>query len=106
MNWADDSFTRQENVVALVHSTALAARFEENFAELWKTGAVELTGRVPPNPVRIGERKARAWFTPGYGEALSTRIAKAIARARRRVRICSPVITAAPVLSILAQAVS
>ena len=34
------------------------------------------------------------------------RIAKAIARARRRVRICSPVITAAPVLSILAQVVS
>ena len=43
MNWTDDSFTRQENVVALVRSTPLAARFEENFAELWKTGAVELT---------------------------------------------------------------
>jgi phosphatidylserine/phosphatidylglycerophosphate/cardiolipin synthase-like enzyme len=106
MNWTDDSFTRQENVVAVVHSTPLAARFEENFAELWKTGAVELSGRIPPNPVRVGDQKVRAWFTPGYGEALSTRIAKGIARARRRVRICSPVITAAPVLSILAQAVS
>ena len=31
---------------------------------------------------------------------------QAIARAKRRVRICSPVITAAPVLSILAQVVS
>jgi phosphatidylserine/phosphatidylglycerophosphate/cardiolipin synthase-like enzyme len=48
----------------------------------------------------------RAWFTPGYGEELSTHIAKAIARSKRRVRICSPVITAAPVLSILAQVVS
>ena len=48
----------------------------------------------------------RAWFTPGYGEALSARIAKHIARARRRVRICSPVITAAPVLATLAQLVS
>jgi phosphatidylserine/phosphatidylglycerophosphate/cardiolipin synthase-like enzyme len=48
----------------------------------------------------------RAWFTPGSGEALSARIAKHIARSRRRVRICSPVITAAPVLAILAQLAS
>jgi phosphatidylserine/phosphatidylglycerophosphate/cardiolipin synthase-like enzyme len=48
----------------------------------------------------------RAWFTPGYGEALSARIAKHIARARRRVRICSPVLTAAPVLATLAQLVA
>jgi hypothetical protein len=37
----------------------------------------------------------RPWFCPGYGDALSHRIAKAIGRAKRRVRICSPVITAA-----------
>jgi phosphatidylserine/phosphatidylglycerophosphate/cardiolipin synthase-like enzyme len=106
MNWTDDSFTRQENVVAIARSTRLAALYRKNFDELWTTGAVELSGRIPPNPLRIEERNVRAWFTPGYGEALSTRIAKAIARARRRVRICSPVITAAPVLSVLAQVVS
>jgi len=106
MNWTDDSFTRQENIVAIVGSAPLAARYAENFGELWTTGAVEQTGRVPPNPLRIGDREVRGWFTPGYGEALSTRIAKAIASARRRVRICSPVITAAPVLSVLAQVVS
>jgi phosphatidylserine/phosphatidylglycerophosphate/cardiolipin synthase-like enzyme len=33
-------------------------------------------------------------------------MAQAIARARRRVRICSPVITAAPVLAVLAHAVT
>jgi phosphatidylserine/phosphatidylglycerophosphate/cardiolipin synthase-like enzyme len=48
----------------------------------------------------------RPWFTPGYGEALSARIAKQVARARRRVRICSPVMTAAPILATLAQLVS
>jgi phosphatidylserine/phosphatidylglycerophosphate/cardiolipin synthase-like enzyme len=106
MNWTDDSFTRQENVVATVRSPTLAARYIENFDELWSKGAVELSGRVPPNPMRIDERKVRAWFTPGFGEELSTHIAKAIARSKRRVRICSPVITAAPVLSILAQIVS
>lgn len=106
MNWTDDSFERQENVLAIAESSELAARYTEDFTELWTTGAVELTGVVNPAPVQVGAHEVRAWFTPGYGETLSNRIASAIAKARRRVRICSPVITAAPVLSILAQAVS
>jgi phosphatidylserine/phosphatidylglycerophosphate/cardiolipin synthase-like enzyme len=106
MNWTDDSFSRQENVVAIARSAQLAARFAENFDELWNTGAVEQSGWVDPAPVSVGDDQVRPWFTPGYGETLSNRIAQAIANARRRVRICSPVITAAPILSILAQLVS
>jgi phosphatidylserine/phosphatidylglycerophosphate/cardiolipin synthase-like enzyme len=106
MNWTDDSFSRQENVVATARSPALAARFTEDFEELWTTGAVELSGWVDPAPVAVGDHEVRAWFTPGFGEALSNRIAQAIAKSKRRVRICSPVITSAPVLSILAQVVS
>src|SRR5205823_1354768 len=37
---------------------------------------------------------------------LSHRIAQAIAHARRRVRVCSPVITTAPVLAVLARTVA
>ena len=48
----------------------------------------------------------RAWFTPGHGEDLSSRIAKMIRRAKRRVRICSPVITTGPVLGTLAQVIA
>jgi phosphatidylserine/phosphatidylglycerophosphate/cardiolipin synthase-like enzyme len=48
----------------------------------------------------------RPWFCPGEGEALSHRIAKAIGRAKRRVRICSPVISSGPILGTLAQVVS
>ncbi len=106
MNWTEDSFARQENVVATVESADLAARYVEDFEELWTTGAVEMSGVVAPTPVHVAGREMRAWFTPGFGEALSNRIAQAIAKARRRVRICSPVITAAPVLSILAQVIS
>ncbi len=50
--------------------------------------------------------EVRPWFCPGFGDALSHRIAKAIGRARRRIRICSPVITAAPVLATLAQVIA
>jgi phosphatidylserine/phosphatidylglycerophosphate/cardiolipin synthase-like enzyme len=106
MNWTDDSFSRQENVVAVVRSRELAAKFAEDFEELWSTGAVEQSGWVAPSPFELEGRETRAWFTPGYGEALSNRIAHRIAGARQRVRICSPVLTAAPILATLAQVIS
>jgi phosphatidylserine/phosphatidylglycerophosphate/cardiolipin synthase-like enzyme len=106
MNWTDDSFSIQENVLATVRSTDVARAYAANFAELWTEGDVEESGFVPPGPVEVDGTSVRAWFTPGYGEALSHRIAKHIGRARRRVRIASPVITTAPVLATLAQLVA
>jgi phosphatidylserine/phosphatidylglycerophosphate/cardiolipin synthase-like enzyme len=105
MNWTDDSFAIQENVLATVRSPDLAAAFALDFDQLWSTGAVEQSGFVEPRPLKLGGRKVRAWFTPGFGEQLSHRIAKRIGRAQL-VRICSPVITTAPVLATLAQLVS
>jgi phosphatidylserine/phosphatidylglycerophosphate/cardiolipin synthase-like enzyme len=106
LNWTDDSWSRQENVIAVLHSSELAARFTKDFDQLWKSGNVEDTGRVDPSAIDVGGVEVRVWFTPTYGEDLSHRIANAIGRARRRVRICSPVLTAAPVISTLAQRVS
>jgi phosphatidylserine/phosphatidylglycerophosphate/cardiolipin synthase-like enzyme len=60
---------------------------------------------VEPRPVDVGGTRVKPWFTPGQGEALSHRIAKKIGQAKR-VRICSPVITTAPVLATLAQAIA
>ena len=103
MNWTDDSFSIQENVLATVTLPPLAARYTAAFEQLWRTGIVEQSGFVDPVRLSVDGTPIRAWFTPGHGEDLSARIAKQIARARRRVRICSPVLTAAPVLAILAQ---
>ena len=105
-NWTDDSWTRQENVILIAESTKLAADFTADFEQLWSKGIVEASGFVEPNPVRIAGINVRAWFTPGFGEALSRRIATRIRRARRRVRICSPVMTVAPVLSALSERIS
>lgn len=105
-NWTEDSWSRQENVIVTVESAALATAFTANFDELWSTAIVEQSGFVDPNPVRVGDIRVRAWFTPGFGEALSRRIAKRIRRAKRRVRICSPVLTVAPVLAALCERVA
>ena len=105
-NWTDESWSREENLVVTVDSEELAEAYVLAFDELWRSGDVMASGRVEPRRVRLGETLVRPWFCPGYGDALSHRIAKAIGRARRRVRVCSPVITAAPILATLAQVAS
>ena len=102
-NWTTDSWTLQENVIVLAESADLAAEFTRNFEELWRFKDVDRTGHQEPRGLDLGGRQARAWFTPGHGEELSHRIARAIGRARERIRIASPVITAGPVLGTLAQ---
>ena len=104
MNWTTDSWTLQENVVVTAsESPELAAEYAQNFEELWSTRNVDASGRHEPRPLEVDGRRVRAWFTPGHGEELSHRIAKALGRARERVRIASPVITAGPVLGTLAE---
>jgi len=102
-NWTADSWTREENVIVTVDSPALAARYREDFEQLWTTRIVARSGKVDTTPVEGG---IRAWFCPGRGEKLAHRIAKAIGAAKRRVRIASPVISSAPILGTLAQVAS
>jgi phosphatidylserine/phosphatidylglycerophosphate/cardiolipin synthase-like enzyme len=102
MNWTADSWTREENVVVIVDSPAIAARYRDDFEQLWTTRIVAHSGKVDTSPAD----GMRAWFCPGRGEKLAHRIAKAIGAAQRRVRIASPVISSAPILGTLAQVAS
>ncbi len=106
MNWTNDSFSRQENVVLRVESEEVAAAYTADFDQLWETGIVEQSGFVEPRTIGLDGMAARIWFTPGNGEDLSARIARAIFRAKRRIRIASPVVTTGPVLGALAQVAS
>ena len=107
-NWTDDSWSRQENVIVRVlGAPALAHAFTLNLDELWERGTVEHTGRVQPRPVDVGAGiEVRPWFTPEYGDALSHRVAKFLGRARRRIRIASPVLTSGPILGTLVEVVN
>jgi phosphatidylserine/phosphatidylglycerophosphate/cardiolipin synthase-like enzyme len=102
-NWTRDSWTLQENFVVRVYSPEVAGAFAANFDELWSTRDVDRTGHRDPSTLSVSGRDVRAWFTPGRGEELSHRIARAIGKARKRIRVASPVITAGPVLGTLAQ---
>ncbi|HEX4734235.1 MAG TPA: phosphatidylserine/phosphatidylglycerophosphate/cardiolipin synthase family protein [Thermoleophilaceae bacterium] len=101
MNWTLDSWTRQENVIALVSDGGVAQAFRQNFEELWRTAEVDGSGNFDSPRAQI-----RAWFCPGRGEDLSQHIAGMIHHATRRIRIASPVITTSPILAMLAHVVS
>jgi phosphatidylserine/phosphatidylglycerophosphate/cardiolipin synthase-like enzyme len=102
-NWTIDSWTRQENVLAVIESEPVARAYQADFEELWSRQSVEHSGAAEPEPATVDGAEVRAWFTPGHGPQLSQRIATAIGSARRRVRVASPVITSAPVLGTLAE---
>ena len=105
-NWTGDSWTREENVIVTVDSPELAARYTADFEQLWGRRDVQHSGRVDSSPLQVVDTAVRPWFCPGRGERLAHRIAKAIGTATRRVRIASPVISSAPILATLAQAVT
>ena len=102
-NWTDDSWTREENVIVIVQSTGVAIRFQEDFSQLWKKRDVSASGRVPTDPISVGDAEVGTWFSPKRGEKLAHQIARGIATAERRVRIASPVITSGPILGTLAE---
>jgi phosphatidylserine/phosphatidylglycerophosphate/cardiolipin synthase-like enzyme len=106
MNWTTDSWSRQENVIAIVESERLGTAYRLNFDELWETGDVLGSGFVEPRPVDVGGIDVRPWFTPEHGEKLAHRIAKRLGQAKRRIRIASPVLSSGPILGTLAEVCS
>jgi phosphatidylserine/phosphatidylglycerophosphate/cardiolipin synthase-like enzyme len=102
-NWTDDSWSREENVIAVVESTGVAIRYQDDFAQLWKKRDVAASGRVATDPIDVGRAKVRTWFSPKRGEKLAHEIAHRLACADRRVRVASPVITSGPILGTLAE---
>ena len=81
-NWTADSWTLQENVIAIVESEPLAAAFRQNFDELWETRRVEDTGAHDPVAIEIGGSRRRA---PGSRPA-----ADASSRSGSRPRSAAP----------------
>jgi len=103
MNWTIDSWTRQENIVLIAESAALAESYTRNFEDLWEGGKVEGSGAFDAPWVELGGGRLRPWFSPGRGEELSQAIASALGKARTRIRIASPVLTAGAILGTLAE---
>ncbi len=105
-NWTNDSWTREENLVFTIASPDVATTFEENFQELWTNPVVALSGRIAsPWQTLADSTRVRAYFCPGRALKLVHAMARSIASAERRIRVCSPVLTSGPVLGTLAEVI-
>jgi len=106
-NWTDDAWSRMENVIVVIPSADLAAAFTQDFEQLWQKRHVIGTGTFDDQPATLSFGSAplsvRALFSPGRGRTVGHLIARRIAQATRRIRICSPVLTSGPILSTLAE---
>jgi phosphatidylserine/phosphatidylglycerophosphate/cardiolipin synthase-like enzyme len=104
-NWTPSSWEREENVILRVHHPGVAAAFQANFDELWETRSVRGSGSPRGDWFeRETGLEARAHFTPGGADELVAEIARRIASARDRLRVCSPVVSSGPILATLAEA--
>jgi phosphatidylserine/phosphatidylglycerophosphate/cardiolipin synthase-like enzyme len=103
-NWTNDSWSREENVILTVASGDIAADYQANFEELWQKPVVATSGRISsPWSVLADGTRVLPYFCPGRAMKLVHAMARSIASAQKRIRICSPVITSGPILGTLAE---
>jgi phosphatidylserine/phosphatidylglycerophosphate/cardiolipin synthase-like enzyme len=105
-NWTNDSWTREENIILTIASGEIATDYGANFEELWQKPVVASSGRISAGWSSLADgTEVRPYFCPGRAMKLVHAMARSIASAEKRIRICSPVITSGPILGTLAEVV-
>lgn len=103
-NWTNDSWNREENLIFTVQSADVAGGFGQNFEELWEKPVVADSGRISMPWLALRDStRLRPYFCPGRGLKLVHAMARSLASAKQRIRVCSPVITSGPILGTLAE---
>jgi phosphatidylserine/phosphatidylglycerophosphate/cardiolipin synthase-like enzyme len=104
-NFTDDSWTLQENNIILIPDAALTASYAQDFADLWAKGVIEDTGAFDTQLTSAiyedGDVSAQVLFSPGRGPAIDYDVGHLVARARRRVRICSMLLNSSALIAAL-----
>ena len=101
-NWTDDAFTREENVIVEADDAGLAAAYTANFEELWRKSRLDRTGSRGATVAMDHDVSVTPWFLP-TPPSVAHLTADRIGEAKRRLRICSPVVTSGTVLGTLAE---
>jgi phosphatidylserine/phosphatidylglycerophosphate/cardiolipin synthase-like enzyme len=103
-NWTNDSWTREENMMFTISSGEVASDYRTNFEELWQRPVVAASGRITSPWTSLADgTQVRPYFCPGRSMKMVHAMARSLASATKRIRICSPVITSGPILGTLAE---
>lgn len=104
-NFTDDSWTLQENNILTLASPQLAGYYARDFEALWQSGEIEETGdfNTAPAQLTFGGQPAvvTVLFSPGYGPTIDYDVARIVAGARRRIKICSMLLNSSAFIAAL-----
>ncbi len=100
-NFTDDSWTLMENNIVRIDSQELCTYYETDFAELWSRGDIATTGMHDTGTVQVGSTTIGVAFSPGEGRSINYHIAHHISSARRRIKLCSMLLTSGSLLGAL-----
>ncbi len=103
-NFTDDSWALQENNIVCLDSPELCAYYETDFEELWSRGDIATSGAHDTGTVRVGGATVGVAFAPGEGRGIDHDVAHHISAARRRLKVCSMLITSGGILGALGDA--
>jgi phosphatidylserine/phosphatidylglycerophosphate/cardiolipin synthase-like enzyme len=103
-NFTDAAWTRQENNIVQVASTALAGAYQADFDQLWQTGQITGTGAGDTGTTTLGATTVGWAFAPGGGPTIDAHLAGLISTARRRIVVASMVLTSHTILGALTDA--
>src|SRR5205085_752776 len=81
-----------------------AGKPQADFAERWQSGDIGTSGARDTGTVRVGTAPVHVAFAPGQGRAIDHDVAHRIAAARRRLKVCSMLITSGAILGALSDA--
>jgi phosphatidylserine/phosphatidylglycerophosphate/cardiolipin synthase-like enzyme len=105
-NYSNDSWGLQDNNLICLRSRPLASYYVEDFNEIWVRGKiVDTTGHRDRGTVRLNGVPVTVTFTPGDSPAVLQETVGAIAAARSRLCVASPVLSSGPILAALSEAI-
>ncbi len=105
-NFTDDSWMFQENNIIRIDSPDLCVYYETDFEELWAHGDIATTGVHDTGQVQLPNATVNVAFAPGEGRAIDHEIAHYVGTARRRLKVCSMLVTSGAILGALGDALS
>ncbi|MGE5334519.1 MAG: phospholipase D-like domain-containing protein [Nitrososphaerota archaeon] len=104
-NFTDDSWALQENNILLIPDADLADCYARDFADLWTKGIIEDTGSFDTQRTVAryqGEVvNTEVLFSPGRGPTIDYDVGHLVARAQRRVCICSMLLNSSALIAAL-----
>ena len=104
-NLTDDAWDLEENNILQLASPVLAQAYARDFQELWDAGDLGESGAhdgATTTLIYTGQPcSVRLMFSPGSGEEIDALVARSVAQAERRIRICSMLLNSGALIGAL-----